>query len=487
MPRLDRLAGELDVLALDGDATVEVTGATHDSRQAGPGSLFCCVPGSHHDGHDHAPEAVDRGARALLCQRPLDLGVPELRVADVRSAMGPAAAAVHGHPDRSLDLVGVTGTNGKTTTTWLLQAVLEAAGRPTGLIGTLSHGSLAGSLGAHGSVAGGPRTTPEATDLQARLAELRDGGARAVAMEVSSHALALRRVDGMRFAVAVFTNLGRDHLDFHDSIEDYFAVKARLFDPERSAVGVVNLDDPHGRLLRDAARIPTRGWSLDEITDLEVGVRSSHGTWRGRRLTVPLGGMFNVCNALAAATTAVELGIDEATVVDGLAAAPPVPGRFEVVALEAPFCVVVDFAHTPEALEALLVTAREVTGDGGRVLAVFGAGGDKDQGKRPLMGEVASRHADHVVLTSDNPRTEPPADIAAAIRAGATGPGAVTTELDRRAAIASALAEARSGDLVVVAGKGHEAEQVGGEGSVPFDDREVVIEEWDRLGGGSGR
>jgi UDP-N-acetylmuramoyl-L-alanyl-D-glutamate--2,6-diaminopimelate ligase len=465
--RLERLTAELDVLAVEGDAAVEVTAVTHDSRAVVPGALFCCVPGDRADGHDFAPEAIERGAVALLGARPLGLGVPEVRVADVRAAMGPAAAAVHGHPSGAMAVVGVTGTNGKTTTTWLLQAILEAAGRPTGLIGTLS----------------GSRTTPEAPDLQARLAELRDEGRRAVAMEVSSHALALHRVDGTRFAVAVFTNLGRDHLDFHESLEDYFAAKARLFSPELAERAVVGLDDAHGRLLRDAALIPTVGYSLVDVDDLELRPRSSTGRWRGHRFVVPLGGAFNVRNGLAAATAALELGVDEATIVAGLAAAPPVPGRFEAVALEAPFAAIVDYAHTPDALEALLAAARSVTGEG-RLLVVFGCGGDRDRTKRPAMGEVAARLADVVVVTSDNPRSEDPAAIAAAVREGAAGPAWVTTELDRRTAIAMALAEARPGDVVVVAGKGHETTQDADGTVVPFDDRAVVAEEWARLGGG---
>jgi len=463
--RLERLTAGLDVLAVEGDPTVEVTAVTHDSRAVAPGALFCCVPGATADGHDFARQAVDSGAVALLCERPLGLGVTEVRVADVRATMGPVAAACHGHPSAALPVVGVTGTNGKTTTTWLLRAVLEAAGRPTGLIGTLS----------------GARTTPEAPDLQARLAALRDEGARAVSMEVSSHALALHRVDGTRFAVAVFTNLGRDHLDFHDTLEEYFAAKARLFTPELAEVAVVGVDDPHGRLLRDAARIPTRGYSLADVEDLELGPRSSTGRWRGQRLVVPLGGAFNVRNALAAAMAALELGVDEATVVEGLAAAPPVPGRFEAVALEAPFTAVVDYAHTPDALEALLGAARDVASPGARLLVAFGCGGDRDRAKRPAMGEVAARLADVVVVTSDNPRSEDPAAIAEAVRGGAAGPGAVTTVLDRREAVATVLAEAGPGDVVVVAGKGHETTQDVGGTAVPFDDRAVVAEEWARV------
>jgi UDP-N-acetylmuramoyl-L-alanyl-D-glutamate--2,6-diaminopimelate ligase len=290
-------------------------------------------------------------------------------------------------------------------------------------------------------------------------------------------------VDGTRFAVAVFTNLGRDHLDFHESLEDYFAAKARLFAPELAGRAVVGLDDAHGRLLRDAARIPMVGYSLAEVEDLELGPRSSTGRWRGHPFVVPLGGAFNVRNALAAATAALDLGVDEATIVAGLAAAPPVPGRFEAVALEAPFTAVVDYAHTPDALEALLAAARSVT-RGGRLLVVFGCGGDRDRTKRPAMGEVAARLADVVVVTSDNPRSEDPTAIAAAVREGAAGPASVTTELDRRAAIATALAEARPGDVVVVAGKGHETTQDAGGSAVPFDDVAVVAEEWARIGGG---
>lgn len=457
--RLLDLLGGLAVDEVRGDAEVEVTSVTHDSRLVSPGALFCCIPGRISDGHRHAPAAVEAGAVALLCERPLGVAAAEVVLPDARAAMGPVAAAFHGHPSSSLDVVGITGTNGKTTTTLLLQSVLEAAGRTTGVIGTLS----------------GARTTPEATELQAQLAELRDGGTAAVAMEVSSHALALHRVAGTHFRVAVFTNLSQDHLDFHETMEDYFAAKARLFEPAYSEVAVVNADDPRGQLLADAATIPTRTYSLGDVVDLEVGQTSSTGTWRGRRLVVPLGGAFNVANALAALTAAVELGVDEATAVAGLAAAPPVPGRFEVIESDRPFRVVVDFAHTPDGIEQVLRAARAVTA-GGRVIAVFGAGGDKDRAKRPLMGEAAARHADVVVVTSDNPRSEDPAAIAEAVVAGTAGHRDVRVELDRRAAIELAVAEARPGDLVVVAGKGHETTQTIGDRVLPFDDRLVVRE-----------
>ncbi|MDQ3146272.1 MAG: UDP-N-acetylmuramoyl-L-alanyl-D-glutamate--2,6-diaminopimelate ligase, partial [Actinomycetota bacterium] len=434
-----------------------------------PGALFCCVRGQRDDGHDHAAHAVERGAVALLCERPLDLDVPQVVVPDSRVQMGRAAAAFHGHPSRAIDVVGVTGTNGKTTTTALLQAVLEGAGRPTGVIGTLS----------------GALTTPDSPELQARLAAFRHEGVTAVAMEVSSHALVLHRVEGCTFAVAVFTNLSRDHLDFHASMEDYFAAKARLFDPGRSAVAVVNADDPHGRLLADAARIRTVRYGLDDVTGLEVGVRASTGTWRGQRLVVPLGGVFNVSNALAAATAAAELGIEPADIVGGLAEAGGVPGRFEVVELGAPFSVVVDYAHTPDGLDKVLEAARGVAGaEPARTIVVFGCGGDRDRAKRPTMGEVAARLSDLVVLTSDNPRSEDPDAIVAEIRSGVRGPGVVEVEADRRTAIAWALAEATEGDVVVVAGKGHETTQVLGDRALPFDDRVVVAEEWARLSAG---
>ncbi|MDQ1375206.1 MAG: UDP-N-acetylmuramoyl-L-alanyl-D-glutamate--2,6-diaminopimelate ligase [Actinomycetota bacterium] len=262
---LAELLDGIAVVDVRGDSSVSITSVTHDSRRASPGALFCCVPGRVSDGHDHAPDAVRAGAVALLCERPLDLGVTEVQVRDARAAMGPVASAFHGRPSDHLDVIGVTGTNGKTTTTLLLGAILGAAGRPTGVIGTLS----------------GARTTPEATDLQARLAELRDTGSVAVAMEVSSHALALDRVAGTHFRLAVFTNLSQDHLDFHPTMEDYFAAKARLFEPELTESAVVSADDPHGLLLAHAARVPTRTYSLADASDLVVGAASSTGTWRG--------------------------------------------------------------------------------------------------------------------------------------------------------------------------------------------------------------
>ncbi len=452
---------------LVGSGRVAVRGMTHDSRHVEAGMMFACVRGEHHDGHRFAGRAVDAGATALLVDHAVDLPVPQVVVDDTRLAMGPAAARAYGDPSASLLLVGITGTNGKTTTTQLLASILRAAGRPTGVIGTLSGG----------------HTTPEAPDLQARLAEFRDQGDEAVVMEVSSHALALHRVDGTRFAAAVFTNLGTDHLDLHHTAEEYFRAKASLFAPELSDLGVTNVDDAHGRLLFDASPIEMVGYSLADAEDVEIGVAAHALTWRGERLQVGLGGAFNVMNTLAAATTAASLGIDTATIAAGLAAVEPVPGRFERVdtvggaARQRGIDVIVDYAHTPDGLEQLIAAGRRVDPDG-RILLVFGCGGDRDHAKRPQMGAVAVRLADWVAVTSDNPRSERPLAIIDEVLYGMLPAerAKVAVEPDRRAAIALALGAARPGDLVLVAGKGHETTQTIGDEVFEFDDRAVVRE-----------
>jgi UDP-N-acetylmuramoyl-L-alanyl-D-glutamate--2,6-diaminopimelate ligase len=446
-------------------ADVDVAALAYDSRAVTPGALFLCVPGEHTDGHDHAPAAVAAGAVALLVERPLDLGVPEVQVPDARAAMGVVAAAFHGHPSDHLDVVGVTGTNGKTTVVHLLQAVLRHAGRRPAVIGTLT----------------GARTTPEAPDLQALLAGYLGSGRDSVAMEVSSHALALDRVVGTRFRVAVFTNLTPEHLDFHASMDDYFAAKARLFTPAFSDRAVVDVDDPRGRELLARAEVPTTGFSVEDLEDLAVGLTGSRFRWRGEAVDLQLGGRFNVANALAAAEAAVALDLDPATVAAGLGDAPPVPGRFEPVDAGQPFGVVVDYAHTPDGLERLLETSRELVGDG-RVIVVFGCGGDRDRAKRPLMGAVAARLADRVLLTSDNPRSEDPAAIIEEVRAGIDDPETLVIDPDRRSAIRRALDAAGPGDLVVVAGKGHEPVQIVGDRTLPFDDRAVARELLEEIG-----
>jgi UDP-N-acetylmuramoyl-L-alanyl-D-glutamate--2,6-diaminopimelate ligase len=427
----------------------------YDSRSVTPGSLFFCLPGAHTDGHDHAREAVRSGAAALVVERPLDLDAPQLRVPDARVAMAAVAAAFHGHPSHALTVVGVTGTDGKTTTVHLLGAVLEAHGWPTAVIGTL----------------GGPRTTPESPELQAGLAAELAAGRRAVALEVSSHALAQHRVDAVRFAVAAFTNLSQDHLDYHGDMESYFQAKAALFRPERAAVGVVNADDPYGHRLLAEAPLRLRAWSAADAADLEVTATGSTFVWRGERVTLHLGGRFNAANAVCAATIASELGVPPATVATGLSSVQSLRGRFERVDEGQPFAVVVDYAHTPQGLEQALLAARE-SAPGGRVLVVFGCGGDRDRAKRPLMGEVAGRLADVAVVTSDNPRHEDPRAIIDDVLAGAPA-RTLEVEPDRQA-IDLAVARARPGDVVVVAGKGHETGQTLDGRTLPFDDREAA-------------
>lgn len=471
------LADVLGATAISDVGSAVVTGVAFDSRRVVPGDLFCCVPGDHVDGHDFAEAAASAGAAALLVDHEVAVDLPQLRVDDVRAAMAVASSFVAGDPSSDVVVIGVTGTNGKTTVTYLLDAILREAGRSVAVLGTLS----------------GPRTTPEAPDLQQWLAARRDEGTEVVAMEVSSHALALHRVDGTHFAAAIFTNLSRDHLDFHETMESYFEAKARLFTPELSARAVVNLDDPSGRLLRDTATIETTTYSLDDVDDLEVGRRGSTFVWRGQRVALPLGGRFNVANALAAAETAVVvLGIDPSIVARGLAQPPVIPGRFELVDEGQPFTVIVDYAHTPDGLDRLLEAAGEMAGSG-QVRVVFGCGGDRDATKRPAMGSVAAARADQVVLTADNSRSEDTAAIIEAVQRGTrqvADPRArdIVVEPDRRAAIARILGDAAPDDVVVVAGKGHETTQTIGDEILPFDDREVAREVLRRAGfGGDAR
>nr|MDP9465129.1 UDP-N-acetylmuramyl-tripeptide synthetase [Actinomycetota bacterium] len=325
----------LDRIEIHGDDAVSIASVDFDSRRVGAGSLFCCITGAHSDGHAFAAAARAAGATALLVDHRLDLDLPQLVVPDTRPAMGKLAASFFGHPSRTLTLVGVTGTNGKTTTTSLIASILAATGGSTGMIGTLT----------------GSHTTPESPDLQARLAEYVEQGVTAVVIEVSSHALELQRVVGCHFDLAVFTNLGRDHLDLHGTPERYFAAKAKLFQPDLSDAAVVNIDDPHGRLLMDVGSIPTDGFGRDDIDSVSVSATDHSYTWRGQSIEVPIGGEFNVMNSLAAATACARLGIELATIRQGLHEAAVVPGRFEAVVVGQPFAVIVDYAHTPEGLE----------------------------------------------------------------------------------------------------------------------------------------
>ena len=456
----------------NGAPEVEVSSLAYTSRRVAPGALFFCVPGSKADGHDYAPDAVERGAAALVCERPLGLGVPEVVVEDVRAAMGPAAASFNGDPSAVLRVVGVTGTNGKTTTAFLVRGLLEAAGMPTGLLGTVT------------SIVGGreeavERTTPEAIDVQATLRRMVDAGDRACAMEVSSHALHLRRSDGIRFACRVFTNLTQDHLDFHPSMEDYFVAKRMLF--EGPGASVVNVDDPYGRRLAAELDAPITvavesdaDWRARDVRFDRAGSTFTCESPAGAfEVEMPLPGLFNVYNALTAMAAATAAGAPADGLAGALAGAARVPGRFEPIEEGQDFAVLVDYAHTPDSLENVLRAARELTG--GRLHVVFGAGGDRDRLKRPQMGRVASALADRTIVTSDNPRSEDPVAIVEEILAGA-GPDA-QREPDRRAAIALAVAGAEPGDVVVIAGKGHEqGQEFEGGRKEPFDDREVARE-----------
>ena len=462
---------------------VEIAALAYDDRAVAPGTLFFCVPGFTRDGHDFAADAVARGAVALVVERPLGLAVPEVVVESARAEMAPAAARFHGDPTAQLDVVGVTGTNGKTTTAFLVRALLEAGGRQCGLLGTVT------------SVVGGEerpvtRTTAEAIELQADFRAMVEGGDVACAMEVSSHALALHRADAIHFAVAVFTNLTQDHLDFHATMEDYFAAKRTLFEM-RPRVAVVNVDDAYGRRLAEG--LPDAiTYALEREADYRaVELESGFGGSRFRastpdgevELRTALPARFNVANALAAVAAVRALGVPFDVVVDALPAAGRVPGRFEPVDAGQPFAVLVDYAHTPDSLENVLRAARELAD--GRLWCVFGCGGDRDRGKRPLMGAIAARLADRAIVTSDNPRSEDPAAIVREIVAGIDGDAGagVAVELDRRRAIAAAVAEAREGDVVVIAGKGHEQGQelAGGE-RLPFDDVAVAREALERAG-----
>jgi UDP-N-acetylmuramoyl-L-alanyl-D-glutamate--2,6-diaminopimelate ligase len=462
----------------DGPDGVRVTGLAFDNRAVEPGAVFFCVPGFTRDGHEFAPDAVARGAGALVVTHPLGLGVPEVVVDDVRAAMARAAARFFGDPTAELAVCGVTGTNGKTTTAFLVHDLLEAAGRSCGLLGTVK------------SVVGGVerpvvRTTPEAIDLQRTFREMLDAGDVACAMEISSHALELRRADGIHVAVAIFTNLTQDHLDFHPTMEDYFLAKRRLFASALTETRVANVDDAYGRRLaeefRDAVTFAIDADADLRAVDIESGFAGSRftaltpdGAWR---TSIALPGRFNVLNALGAWAAARALGVPAEEIAAALPKAGRVPGRFEPVDEGQPFAVLVDYSHTPDSLDNALRAARDLAEN--RVIVVFGAGGDRDRGKRPLMGRAAAELADVALVTSDNPRSEPPEAIIAEILAG-IGPGAaaqVEHDADRRASIRRAVAMAEPGDVVVIAGKGHEQgqEHAGGR-KEPFDDVAVARE-----------
>ncbi len=446
------------VASVSGD-DVLITGITQDSRSVTPGDLFCCVRGETLDGHLYAAQAVADGAVALFVDAPVT-GIPDsvavITVPNVRALVGAIASAIFEFPSRELTMVGITGTNGKTSTAAIVASILRASGAPTEVLGTLS----------------GARTTPEAIDLQSILSHCVQRGITHVVMEVSSHALDQMRVAGVIYDAAIFTNLSRDHLDYHKTDEAYFAAKARLFLPEQSRMGVMNSDDPHGRLLLDVAPIPMIAFSHADAHDVTIRVDNVSFRWRDLSIAVPMGGGFTLINSLGAITACAAMGISDQAIVDGCAQLTQVPGRFESVANESGIGVVVDYAHTPDGLREVISSARAICA--GRLLVVFGCGGDRDAGKRPLMGEAAQL-ADLVFVTSDNPRSEDPMVIINAIVSGVTKPATeIRIDADRASAIASAISEARRDDIVVIAGKGHESTQEVAGVHHPFNDVDVA-------------
>jgi len=470
---------------LRGEPAVEVSSVVHDSREVSAGALFCCIRGSRHDGHRFAPAAVDAGAVALLVEEWVPVDVPQARVASVRAVLGPLAARFFGSPSQAMRVLGVTGTNGKTTTTYLLEAIANAAGDRTGVIGTVSARIGERTLPVL-------HTTPEATELQSALAAMRDDDVATVAMEVSSHALDQHRVDATRFAAACFTNLTHDHLDYHGSLDAYFDAKARLFTPEFTRRAAVHVGDTHGARLAQQAQgrgLDVAGFAIGdpdaEVTARDVVLMPDATSFEliacGRKpvpLRTGLVGSFNVVNALAAAATAVMAGFDLEAVVAGLEQPIVVPGRMERIDGGQDFTVLVDYAHTPDALGNALGAARELAAPDARVIVVFGCGGDRDRAKRPLMGGIAARLADRTYVTTDNSRSEDPAaiidEIVAGVAAEGDTGGDVITVADRGAAIRAAIAGARTGDVVIVAGKGHETGQTAHGETTPFDDRLIA-------------
>ena len=477
---LDALIRALAPSEVTGARPVEIGDLAYDSRRVTKGALYFCVPGERVDGHNLAWESIERGAVALVVERPHEVSVPQVVVPDARAAMAVAADVFFGEPTKELEVAGVTGTNGKTTTAFLLQAMLDSAGRAPGLVGTIEW--IVG-----GERRAAPFTTPEAIDLQRLFREMLDAGDRSVAVEASSHGSALRRLDRVRFGALVFTNLSQDHLDLHGTMDDYFQAKRRLFTGAQPPPAAVNVGDEWGRLLAselvDVHRAPLVTFGLDDAAEIRPdGLKlSPHGSRfraAGIEIETPLRGLFNVENVLGAIAAGILLDLDEGAIAAGIAGVSGVPGRFEAVDEGQPFAVLVDYAHTPDSLETVLRAARGL-GDG-RVIVVFGAGGDRDRGKRSLMGRVAVELADVVIVTSDNPRSEEPVAIIADVLQG-TGVD-VEMDPDRRTAIERAIGLAEAGDVVIIAGKGHEQGQEIAGVVHPFDDRTVAREALAALG-----
>lgn len=478
---LSALADNYDAELL-GDGAVDVTGIAYDSRAVQAGDVFFCIRGLERDGHDFLADAVTKGAVASVVERRMDVAVPQLVVDSARASMAPLAARFYGQPTKELMLIGVTGTNGKTTTTFILDSIFRQAGMKTGLIGTVEY-----RIG--DEILPVSRTTPEAADLQQLFRRMVDEGVSAVAMEVSSHAIDLHRVDSCDFDVLVFTNLTQDHLDYHRTMEEYGAAKKAIFASGGGRAHVVNVDDELGRaIVMECGAHLTYSTERDaDLVGSDIQLDASGATFEiesqtlNSRVNSPLRGAFNVYNSLAAAGAAMVAGIGAGAIATGLESVQQVPGRFESIDAGQPFAVLIDYAHTPDSLEQALAAAGRIAT--GRVICVFGCGGDRDAAKRPLMGHAAYVNSDVAFVTSDNPRSERPEAIIEQIVGGmGNGKGAAYEIIvDRREAIGRALSEARPGDVVLIAGKGHEAGQTFAERTVPFDDRIVAREELARI------
>lgn len=490
--KLADLAKEVNAIAATGRLDREARDVTHDSRACEPGTIFVAIRGEKTDAHSFIPQAIEGGAVAVISERVFNddyapgADVAWIQVADARAAIAQAAAAVHGHPSRRLKLVGVTGTNGKTTSAHLIDSIIRASEGTSAMFGTIQHRIGNEAATAH-------HTTPEAADIQRMLAQAVAAGCRSAVMEVSSHAIELHRADALKFAVACFTNLTRDHLDYHKTMEAYFAAKEKLFDgslDSAPANSVINVDDEYGRKLSGTAkgRVITYGFSKDADVRTDEFDLSPRGlaytaiTQAGEvAIKSPLVGRFHVYNTLGAIAAGLALGADLETIARGIRGCPTVAGRFEQVASgnshQPSFTVIVDYAHTDDALRNVLLTAREVAGSNGRVITVFGCGGDRDRTKRAPMGEIAGSMSDVAIVTSDNPRTEDPAAIIEEIEVGLKIDGRPYVKLpDRREAIFHAINEAQAGDVVLIAGKGHENYQIIGDRTIHFDDKEVARE-----------
>lgn len=488
MMRLIDLIKNITYNNIIGSSDLAITGMTYDSREVGPGDLFFCLPGAKVDGHDFAPQAVQSGAVVLLVERELPIaGVTQVVVADSRKAMAALSAAYFGYPSREMRVIGVTGTNGKTTTTHLIKAILEEAGHGVGLIGTIH--TLIGNQALPVK-----NTTPDSLELQKLLRQMLDHKLSYAVMEVSSHALAAGRVDGCEYDTAIFTNLTRDHLDFHETFENYAEAKAQLFEGLGQAytkqgpkTSIINIDDEYGAYMADKST--AKVWTYGKAPGTDLQARDVKITAKGTSFTVvtPVGeielhlkitGMFNVYNVMAAIGAALAENIETAVIKRALEKFGSVAGRFELVDEGQPFAVVVDYAHTPDGLENILQTAKEFAE--GRIIAVFGCGGDRDRTKRPIMGALAARYADYAVVTSDNPRSEEPDAILKEIETGIKEAGATpdkyTLIVDRKTAIREALNMAQPEDIILIAGKGHETYQILKDKTIDFDDREVARE-----------